>query len=171
LPGSNSEASTYIRRIGLTATELFRRMDEIVWAVNPRHDTLSSLMDYICRYSEQYLRLAEIRCRLDLPERIPDRYLSSEMRHNIFLAVKEALNNVVKHAHPSQVWIRVKLSRSGFELHVEDNGGGFQTASADPTRHGLTSMRQRLTKAGGRLELESKPNEGTKIRMFLSCPP
>jgi signal transduction histidine kinase len=167
---NNSEASGYIRRIGFTATDLFRRMDEIVWAVNPRHDTLGSLMDYVCRYSEQYLRLAEIRCRLDLPERIPHRCLSSEIRHNIFLSVKEALNNVVKHAHPSEVWIRVRVDRNGFELHIEDNGGGFQTAKADPMRHGLSSMRQRLTKAGGRLEVESKPNEGTKIRMFLPCP-
>ena len=73
-------------------------MDEIVWAVNPRQDSLDGLVTYSCQFAQEYLTMAGIQCRLDVPDRLPVVTLTADIRHNLFLAVKEALNNVVKHA-------------------------------------------------------------------------
>jgi signal transduction histidine kinase len=73
-------------------------MDEIVWAVNPRHDTLESLTNYIARFAHDFLSAAQIRCRLDAPTQVPELTVRSEVRHNLFLAFKETLNNAVKHS-------------------------------------------------------------------------
>ena len=86
-----------------TARELTRAMDEIVWAVNPKHDTLDSLVTYLGRFAQTFLSAPEIRCRLDVPLSVPAWALTAEIRHHVFLAFKEALNNVVKHARASEV--------------------------------------------------------------------
>ena len=85
-------------RIYDTARELTRAMDEIVWAVNPRHDTVEGLANYLEKFALDFLGAAGIRCRLDFPDQYPHWPLTSEIRHNLFLAFKEALHNVVKHA-------------------------------------------------------------------------
>ena len=94
-------------------------MDEIVWAVNPRHDSLDGLVTYICQFAQEYLTLAGIQLRLDVPAHLPPHQLRSDVRHNLFLAVKEALHNIVKHAHAQIVWLRLV---------------GAPTASTSPSR-------------------------------------
>src|SRR5208337_1959162 len=108
-----------------TARELTRSMDEIVWAVSPRHDTLESLATYLEKFAHDWLAGVGIRCRLDLPLQFPEWHLTSEVRHNIFLAFKEALHNAVKHSGASEVLIRLTVKEKLFELAVEDNGHGF----------------------------------------------
>ena len=156
-----------------TARELTRSMDEIVWAVNPRHDTLESLADYMEKFAQDLLATAGIRCRLDLPVQFPLWHLTSEVRHNVFLAFKEALHNAVKHSGASEVLIRLAVKEKSFELAVEDNGGGFavgkkvkafssvqgRTASGN----GLENMRRRLTAIGGSCETQSSSEAGTKV--------
>jgi len=73
----------------------------------PRNDTLAHLIDYAGQFALDYLRVAGIRCRLDLPDQPPAREISTDVRHNLFLVVKEALHNIVKHAHASEVWLRI----------------------------------------------------------------
>ncbi len=103
-------------------------MDEIVWAVDPQHDTFDGLMDYISAYAEDFLRVADIRCRMDLPVTLPAARVEAELRYNLFLALKETLNNVVKHAHATEVWLRLRIEPKTFTLIVEDNGRGFPAA-------------------------------------------
>lgn len=162
-----TSAEAHLQKLKQTTRELFRSMDEIVWAVNPKHDTVPSLVDYICRYAQQYLRLAEIRFRLDRPEELPDYPLSSDERHNLFLAVKEALNNVVKHAAATEVWLRVRTEDHQTEIILEDNGRGFDLKSIDSARNGLANMQQRLSTIGGRFAVLSEPAKGAKIRFTL----
>jgi ligand-binding sensor domain-containing protein/signal transduction histidine kinase len=160
-------AGDHIRKITTTAREVFRALDEIVWAVNPRKDTVDSLADYLCKYAQDYLRPADIRCRLDLPETLPTSSLSAEERHNLFLAFKEALNNIIKHAAATEVWIRVTFDDSVCIIAVEDNGRGFHPDSARPDGNGLQNMKERLASIGGRFELLSQPDQGTRLRMFF----
>ena len=147
-------------------------MDEIVWAVNPRHDTLESLATYLEKFAQDWLAGAGIRCRLDLPLQFPEWHLTSEARHNVFLAFKEALHNAVKHSQASEVLIRLTLKEKSFELALEDNGRGFalgeqskdapdqgRTASGN----GLENMRRRLAAIGGSCDIQSGPAAGTKI--------
>jgi ligand-binding sensor domain-containing protein/signal transduction histidine kinase len=160
-------AGDHIRKITTTAREVFRAMDEIVWAVNPRKDTVDSLVGYLCKYAQDFLRPADIRCRLDLPEILPACSLSTEERHNVFLVFKEALNNIVKHAAATEVWIRVTVGPSSCIIVVEDNGRGFSSDSARPDGNGLHNMKERLTAISGRLELRSQPGQGTTLQMVV----
>ena len=152
-------------------------MDEIVWAVSPRHDTLESLATYLEKFAQDWLATVGIRCRLDLPLQFPEWHLSSETRHNVFLAFKEALHNAVKHSGATEVLIRLTLGESVFQLAVEDNGRGFAAGektgmvSTAPGRaasgNGLGNMKQRLAAIGGNCEIQSAPGAGTKVIFFV----
>ena len=167
-----AKAAAGLSQIFDTARELTRSMDEIVWAVNPRHDTLESLASYLEKFAQDLLATAGIRCRLNLPVQFPERRLTSEVRHNLFLAFKEALHNVVKHSAAPEVRIRLTLQAMSFELVIEDNGRGFapgtlgQAADA-PGRfasgNGLENMTRRLAEIHGRCDIQTGPGSGTKV--------
>ncbi len=167
-----AEAAAGLNQIYETARELTRSMDEIVWAVSPRHDTLESLANYLEKFAQDLLATAGIRCRLDMPLQFPEWRLTSEVRHNLFLAFKEALHNVVKHADASEVQVHLTPKTTSFELVVEDNGRGFapETRSrpaVDPGRfasgNGLENMTRRLAEIHGRCDIRSAPGQGTKV--------
>jgi signal transduction histidine kinase/streptogramin lyase len=165
--GEPDKAADRMGKISGTARMAIKSLDEIVWAVNPRNDTLAHLIDYAGQFAVDFLRAAGIRCRLDLPEQPPVRELSTDLRHNLFLVIKEALNNVVKHAHASEVWLRASATAAGLEVVVEDNGSGFDRAPDDAVSDGLRNMRQRMADIGGECLLESKPGAGTKVFVHL----
>jgi len=168
-----AHAAAQLDRIYDTSRELTRSMDEIVWAVNPQHDTLDSLASYLGNFAQEYLVALNIRCRLDVPLHLPHWPITAEMRHNVFLAFKETLHNVVKHAAANEVSVSLATSDDGFHLAVRDNGKGFDPATL-PVRpgrgNGLKNMRQRLEKIGGRCEIQSAPGAGTEINFFVSLP-
>ena len=160
-------AGQHIQQILATAREVFRAMDEIVWAINPKHDTLASLVAYLSKYSQDYLRPAGIRCRLDLPPDVPSRPLTSDARHNLFLTVKETLNNIAKHAAATEVWFRVSLDATRCVISIEDNGRGFPVGATRAGGNGLSNMKERLATIGGELKLESRPGGGTKLQLLV----
>ncbi|MGH7975207.1 MAG: ATP-binding protein, partial [Limisphaerales bacterium] len=165
------QAAAKLDRIYDTSRELTRSMDEIVWAVNPQHDTLDSLASYLGNFAQEYLVSLNIRCRLDVPLHLPHWPITAEMRHNVFLAFKEALNNVVKHSGADEVSILLATDHDGFHLALRDNGKGFDpdTVSSRPGRgNGLKNMKQRLEKIGGRCEIQSAPGTGAEIKFFVS---
>lgn len=169
------EAKAHAEQIGETAVELTRAMDEIVWAVNPREDTLDSLWDYITHFAQEYLATAGIACRLEAPETIPAIPLRAEARHNLFLAVKEALNNVVKHAGASEVRLRLAVSSAEFEIEVQDDGRGRGAAPArTPLRvqggRGLRNIDERMLSIGARFQISNGALGGTRVRLTLTRP-
>jgi signal transduction histidine kinase len=157
------------------ARELTRAMDETVWALNPQNDSLEGLMTYVTKYAQDYLNVAGIRCRLDLPARLPPHALTAETRHNLYFAVKETLNNVVKHARASEVWLRLSLRSDGFDLVIEDDGRGLngdnksQTASHGRLHsgNGLGNLNERLNSGGGRCLVSSNPGKGTRVEFSV----
>lgn len=165
-----AQAAAQLERIYETSRELTRSMDEIVWAVNPQHDTLDSLASYLGNFAQEYLVPLGIRCRLEMPLHLPHLPISAETRHNVFLAFKEALHNVVKHAGASEVTIFLDPQSPGFTLAVRDNGRGFDPSSVPerPGRgNGLKNMRQRMAKMGGHCEIRSAAGAGTEIRFSI----
>jgi signal transduction histidine kinase/ligand-binding sensor domain-containing protein len=172
--GLDSPAQTVgeLNQIYDTARELTRSMDEIVWAVNPKHDTLESLTSYLEKFAQDLLATAGIRCRLDMPLQFPEWRLTAEVRHNLFLAFKEALHNVVRHAAATEVRIVLTLGKSSFELTIADNGCGFthdeEGKPADDTDrfssgNGLENMYRRLHEIGRDCEIQTAPGQGTKV--------
>ena len=171
-------AAASLGQIYSTARDLTRAMDEIVWAVNPRHDTLESLTNYVARFAQDFLSAAQIRCRLDTPTRVPELAVRSEIRHNLFLAFKETLNNAVKHSGATEVQVRIELVADGFKLVVADNGMGFtaprSTATGTSGRvvsgYGLENIRKRLDQIGGRMELDNQPGRGVRVELLVPLP-
>ncbi len=164
-----AQARSHLKAIFTTAGAVARQLDEIVWAITPVNDTLEQFTSYVCKYAQDNLRVAGIRCRLDVPEPVPDYSMSSAERHALFLAAKEALHNVVKHAHADQVWLRLKVQGDALVLVIEDNGKGIsEHVLGVGTGHGLANMRNRLKYVGGTFERKSEVGLGASVRLVLA---
>ena len=159
-----------IEKMSATARQAVTSLDEIVWAVNPRNDTLAHLVDYAGQFATGYLRAAGIRCLLDVPEELPVCEVSSDVRHNLFLVIKEALQNIVKHSRATEVWLRVETSAKTLRIVVEDNGRGFGQAADDPTADGLRNMRERAAEIGGECRIQSQLGKGTSVIVEIPWP-
>ncbi len=167
--GANS-ANPAVTEIQNATRDLVTSLDEIVWAVNPKLDTLEGLGNYISHYSETVLRSAGLRCRLDIPAILAPRLISSGIRHRFMLAVKEALTNVLKHAAASEVRISLTFVDDWLEATISDNGEGFD-AKQVVRGNGLENLRQRLSEMGGACTIESAIGGGTSVRLRLPLPP
>jgi signal transduction histidine kinase/ligand-binding sensor domain-containing protein len=161
------KAGEHVAKISVTARQLIKSLDEIVWAVNPSNDTLAHLIDYTGQFALDFLRVAGIRCRLDFPEQAPAREVSTDVRHDLFLIVKEALNNIVKHSRATEVWLRIQATDSLLRIAVEDNGCGFDHPPDRPGADGLLNMRARAAEIGGNCRIESRGGDGTKVIVEL----
>jgi signal transduction histidine kinase len=161
-----SELEVHVGRLSKVAREVVRDLDEIVWAVNPKNDFLDNFSDYIFEYVDKFLGMTSIRFRVDVAEGMPHQPLSSAARHNLFLVVKEALNNVVKHSAATEVWVRAKAQNGDLTFEIEDNGKGFARQAAG-FGNGLGNMEKRVKDVGGRFELESFPTMGTRIKISV----
>lgn len=152
-----------IEEMAGTARETHRAFDEIVWSVSPRNDTVRSLSHYICKYAEEFFAGTPVQCFSRLPEDVPDQPLEPRCRHQMFLAVKESLNNALKHAGATQVMIVISLAEGRLRVEVADNGGGFDPEAAGMRGDGLHNMRERMSAAGGTLTLDSAKQAGTRL--------
>jgi signal transduction histidine kinase len=173
----SSDAGKQMDQVSETAREVIRTVDEIVWAVSPRNDTLDSAIHYVCRHAEEFFELTPIELQLELPGEVPALRLSAEVRHNLFCAVKEALHNVLKHAQASEVRITFAVRLAELQVTVTDNGRGFEaadvfraSANGNPAMHagdGLLNMRERLESVAGRCVVESATGKGTAVTFVI----
>ena len=141
-------------------------LDEIVWAVNPREDTLRSLVDYLAAFAREFLDTAGIALRTDIPRNIPETPLDAPVRHGVFLAAREALNNLVKHSKASQARLDVLLDDSKLEIRIEDNGRGF-SQEWEARGYGVANLRERMQAAGGDCSISSVEGEGVTVILTL----
>ena len=149
------------------AREGIKSLDEIVWALNPNNDTLAHFLDYAGQYGVDFLSAAKVRCRIDFPLMPPARVFDADVRHELFLVIKEALHNIVKHAHASEVWLRASVTDTGLKMSIEDNGHGFAHAPDDALADGLRNMRERLKAIGGFCTIEGRPRVGAKVAIVM----
>ena len=149
------------------ARDLVASLDEIVWAINPAKDTSEALADYFIRYAQVLLQNAGLRCRLEIQPDSATENFDANLRHQLFLAFKEALNNVITHAQATEVRIRMGRENGQWLVCVEDNGHGFDKPAQQGSPDGLAGMRERLVKLGGRCEIKSAPGQGTSITFLL----
>jgi ligand-binding sensor domain-containing protein/signal transduction histidine kinase len=162
-----AKAKGHLDNVFRTARSLTRSLDEIVWAVNPKNDTLDRFVVNLCNFAQGFLRTAGIRCRLDVPLELPDEPLPAALRHHLYFAVKEALHNVIKHSGASEVWLRLTLTSEWLTFVVEDNGQGFRPATPGAEGDGLMNLHQRMKELGGRFEQQSQPGRGTTNRFVV----
>ena len=157
------------KTISDTARDTIQTMDEIVWAVNPKNDTLKEMADYLVFFTEDFLRPSGITCKLDVPLSLPDIPVTAEERHNVFMVAKEALNNVVKHASASQITFRLNYSTGTLSVEIADNGCGFRRDATTKAGDGLENMRRRMLAIGGDLHIKSDA-QGTVVQLQVLLP-
>ena len=157
-----------LQRIVQRCHDLVVALDEIVWAVNPRNDSVKSLVGYLSRYAQGFLEPTAIRCRLEVPEMEPEHPLNSEQRHNLFLAFKEALTNVVRHSEATEVWIKISFEHADHLLIViEDNGRGLPAPAKAEEGDGLSNLHRRMEQIGGKCDVASRPAGGVSVTLSL----
>ena len=149
------------------AKQTVRRLEEIVWAMNPANDTLEGFAGFFCKFAQAYLELAGVASRFDVPDSFPGHSLTTVRRHHLFLAAKEAVHNAVRHGSPTEVTIRMQLSDGAFHLIIEDNGRGFDDSPDRSAAHGSANMSRRMTAIGGTFERDSHPGKGTVVKFSI----
>jgi signal transduction histidine kinase len=154
------------RMIAGKARELVAALDTIVWAVDPKDNSLQSFADYLCDFAEEYLSSSGIVCRFDVPVTLPPVVLDGRLRHDLFLAVKESLNNIVRHAGATEVKLRLSVDADRLHVEIRDNGKGFVT-DASRAGKGLKNLPARLAKIGGTCDVESTVGQGTTVKIVL----
>jgi len=138
--------------------------------MNPRNDTLDGFAAYSRRYASSYLETAGIGINFHFTDPMPPLHMNAEIRRNLFLVIKEALHNVVKHAKANQVKLSIILDNKQLSITLIDDGLGM-----DHTHHsggnGLINMKKRLDDIGGSFEIESHPGKGTAIKLKIEITP
>lgn len=153
-----------ISKIRTYSHEMIDKMGEIVWALNEKNDTLSDLLSYTRAYAVEYLSQHNIECRVEFPDNFPAVFVSGEFRRNVFLTIKEALHNIVKHAGATEVVFTVFIDQK-LSIGLKDNGTGFDKNSTRAFSNGLTNMQSRVREIGGHFEIVQK--EGTLLKMVI----
>ena len=145
-----------------------RRLGEIVWAVNPSNDTLEHFTKYLCKFAQDYLAAADVRCRFHLPETMPSGALTAAQRYHLLLAAKEAIHNAVRHGHPDTVTLTLGVEDGRFLVTITDNGHGCDPAAATASPRGCGNMRLRMESIKGSFHIISSAGQGTTVT--LSAP-
>ncbi len=162
-----SKRAGHLGQVGDKAREMVTALDEIVWAMNPRHDSLASLVSYFRLYADRFLGLANIAWRFEGPSESADCELDSRRRHQLFLAYKEALTNIVRHSGASEVGLTLRVEDREMHLTLQDNGRGLPPGPRKEPMDGVANMRARLEKLGGRFEISSAPARGTTLHFHV----
>ncbi len=171
-PALSEDHRVKLRQLANTARASVAALEEVVWAVNPSNDTLASTAAYLTHAAREYMRPLGIACRQDVPHEWPERHLTSQLRHHLFLAFREALQNVVKHAQADEITVtlRFEAEESLFIVNIADDGVGLPSDTDGVEKDGLENMRDRLTEIGGHCRIRLRSGGGTIVEMKISIP-
>lgn len=149
------------------ARNVSHALEEVLWVVNSKRDTLRDFSSYVCKYAQGFLGPTPIRCRLDVQSGLPATVFDLPVRRGLFLAVKEALNNAAKHSGATELFLRIHRVGDNLVVEVEDNGHGFDASLLGGEGNGLTNMQQRLQEMGGACVVFSEPGTGCRVRFTM----
>jgi signal transduction histidine kinase len=167
-----AQVEIHATKITQSAGQTVRALEEIVWAIRPGSDTLQSLVEYVSHFANELFEGDHTRCRLDFPHDLPSRPLPPEMRHNIFLIIKEALTNALKHAGAKEVHVQAKILPGAVQFTVQDDGKGLKPAavSSNGRRHGLDNMHRRAEAMKATLNISPGSPRGTTVNLVVPFP-
>lgn len=158
------EAVAGLSRLNRVTREAISALDEVVWTVNPRNDSLPNLADYLCHCASEYLQPLNIRCLQEVPTEWMPLSVQAQTRHEVLLAFKEALQNIAKHSGANQVTLTLHFLPSRiFQIRLEDNGKGLPAEITGLQKDGLANMAQRLEKIGGHCLISKIAQGGTSV--------
>jgi len=161
-----SAARERLNQLSEKARVVSHSLEEVLWAVNSKRDTLRDFTSYLCKYAQSFLSNTVIRCRLDVQSDMPASAFDLPVRRSLFLAVKEALNNAAKHSGASELFLRIYREGDRVIVVVEDNGQGFD-ATVQTDGNGLGNMQQRLAEMGGACGVFTEPGAGCRLEFNM----
>ena len=153
-----------IDKISSSSNELLNKMNAIIWSMSSSNDSLGNLTSYIRSYALEYFENTGIDCRISIPENLPNIEVSGEIRRNVFLVVKEALNNILKHSEANRVDITLERVPDGLTLLIQDNGVGINFKEINQFSNGLKNMQKRMESV--QIEFSIQNHNGTLIRLY-----
>jgi signal transduction histidine kinase len=156
------KAKQQLETIGESSRELVDNLQDIIWVLNPKNDTLESLAAYIREYALKFFEPFGTIVQFNYPEKFSDTRLSEEARRNVFLTIKETFNNTGKHAWNNKILISIEQSPSSILVKIEDDGKGFDISNIRQFGNGLANMKNRIEQLGGVYKIESEPGKGTR---------
>ncbi len=165
---SGPAATPEVHKISDLSAEMVTTMNEIIWALNTRNDSLNGLIAYIRSYAREFAENTGRVLAIETEEAAQEISIRGADRRNVFLTVKEALHNAVKHAGASRLTLRIQ-AREELVIEIGDDGRGFQPDALPPHRNGLTNMKNRMREAGGTCEISSG-SAGTSVRLTYPYP-
>jgi signal transduction histidine kinase len=154
-----------IDKISNSANELLNKMNTIIWTMTSSNDTVENLVAYIRSYAVEFFENTSIDCHFSIPPFLPPHEISGEKRRNVFLSVKEALNNVLKHSQGSIVKISVTVTHE-LLIEISDNGVGINMEKLRKFGNGLNNMKKRMASIDGQFDIGN--HQGTKTRFYLA---
>ncbi|MGF2414386.1 MAG: sensor histidine kinase, partial [Ferruginibacter sp.] len=157
------QAIPEIEKISSSANELLNKMNAIIWSMSSSNDSLGNMVAYIRSYSLEYFEDSGINCHITIPEHLPNIVVSGEIRRNVFLVVKEALNNILKHSKATDVYITLERVSDGLKLYIQDNGAGIDFEKLRQFGNGLKNMKKRMDDININFSIEN--NNGTLITL------
>ena len=155
-----------IDKISSSADDVLNKMNAIIWSMNSGNDTLDNLISYIRSYSLEYFESTPVKCSVSTPEGIPDKELSGDKRRNVFLCVKESLNNVLKHSKATNLTIKITTNHS-LKIEIADNGTGIDIQNLRQFGNGLKNITRRMESIGGIFKIENKKGTITTLELPL----
>ena len=162
--GIHPAVSTRLSVIAGAAREVLDSMNDIVWAINPRHDQLRGLTQRMRRFAGDVFTARGIAFSFRAPDEERFLRVAADVRRHVFLIFKEATNNIVRHAGAAQADVEIRVDGSRLILTIGDNGRGFDVA-AERDGNGLANMRDRARAMGGQLEVRSSAGAGTTVTL------
>jgi signal transduction histidine kinase len=153
-----------IEKISQSADDVLNKMNAIIWSMNSKNDSLGNLISYIRAYSTEYLEGTSVNCKVTIPLDIPEKELAGDKRRNVFLCVKETLNNMLKHSGATQLTIDI-LTEGVLTIRIHDNGRGIDLQKIRQFGNGLQNIKRRMESIGG--DFEIKNNMGTETILSL----
>ncbi|HZF39962.1 MAG TPA: two-component regulator propeller domain-containing protein, partial [Blastocatellia bacterium] len=159
-----SPVSGSLQAIAEIARESVASMSDIVWAINPQRDSLIDLTRKMRQHAEEVFMMRGIELKFVAPDHAADLKLGIDVRRNLYLIFKEAVNNAARHSDCARAEIELHVEGARLRLTISDDGRGFDPA-ARTEGNGLISMRRRAADLGGELSLESRVGAGSRVRL------
>ncbi|MBL7729356.1 MAG: hypothetical protein JNM68_16800 [Dinghuibacter sp.] len=160
--GDPEKAREQMEKISVSSRELVDNLQDIIWVLNPRNDTLESLAAYTREYALKYFEPLEVKVNFQYPDTFSALKISEEKRRNVFLTIKESLHNIAKHAWCNQVNIGIEETANRFRVTITDDGRGFDPEKVRLFANGIKNMHNRIEQAGGTYTIHSAPGKGAQ---------
>ena len=164
---ADSKIRVQLEQICEDARGVLSSIDEILWALNPRRDTLQDFADYVCDYTQKFLSPASIECVFEVDSKHLVAAADLPLRRSLLMAIKETLNNTVKYSNATEVLLQINRQRHELLVVVQDNGQGFDPATIQPGRNGLRNLTKRMKELGGSCRIASQKGQGCRIEFRI----